>query len=223
MKITGLTVSVGYSELLSLGLLTWKNGLDDLLVITNLRKDPDTVNLCDAAGVNWESTDAFWLNGAKFNKGRAIAEAYRRLNPPDWVLFFDADCVPPENWRELVEKQNLTPDNLYGARRFQVPENTLIPDNEPAGYFFLFHSQCPQGLRRPIVPTSYSHCGNYDSDFSFRWQRKHRVFLDLNLIHHGEPGKNWCGIGHEQEVEALHAARRAGFRWQDETIPGAGE
>ena len=93
MKIQGFTVSVDYADLLASSVERWAGGLDDWIVITT-PEDEDTQALCQVRGIKMHLTRAFYQDGAMFNKGKAMVEAYELFPPSDWVLLIDADVFP---------------------------------------------------------------------------------------------------------------------------------
>lgn len=205
MRIDAITVCVSYSDLLRKGMNNWKRGLDSLLVVTT-PTDIETQQLCVAWDMPTFKTTAFYQDGAVFNKGRAIAEAYERLKPADWVLFFDSDIIPPADWREVVESAVPTVGNLYGAPRCDEKGN-LINDGEMPGYFHLFHSADQNAQERPIVDDHWSHAGAYDSYFSMRWFRDERIWLPMTVTHQGETGQNWFGRGNHELMQDMREQR----------------
>lgn len=222
MHTVGMTVCVDYAELLAKSLDTWHATLDTLVVVTAAR-DQATQRLCAERGIIPLLTDLFWADGARFNKGRAMALAYEQLVLPElreWMLFFDADIQPPADWREQVAASNPAPGNLYGCYRTRET-GELFSDPDIAGFFHFAHVSDPHMQVRPIVATQYYHAGNYDSDFQNRWDAAHRVRLPLQVIHHGDdPGANWCGVGHSAQARELQRRRRRqrGASWQTETL-----
>jgi hypothetical protein len=220
-KVIGITVCVGYCELFLKSLKIWKESLDSLWVITS-PEDKQTIAHCKKNGINVSVTSVFTESGAMFNKGAAIAGVYDKVicDQDDWVLFFDADIEPPQNWRKLVARQEPDETCVYGAPRYQgvISDESLIADTGVAGWFMLFHSKSDAAAARPIVPVNYIHAGNYDTDFVERWPAYFRKMLDLKLIHHGEPWVNWCGIGNEQGMQSILDSRAAGRPWQSEVI-----
>jgi len=219
MKIHGLTVCVNYADVLAKGLATWARTLDSLIVVTT-PDDHATHALCAKHSVATYRTVAFHERGARFNKGLAIAEAYKRFPALDWMLFFDADIEPPSNWRSVAERK-VELGRLHGATRRNANGS---PENDPdiAGFFHLCHVSDPNMQFDPIVDTHWYHAANYDTTFQNRWPKVRRVFLPIEVIHHGEPGKNWCGVGNDAAVTDLHAERRKrGGRWDHETVGDA--
>ena len=170
MNIRAITVSVDYADLLAHSLELWRDTTDSLLVITTDR-DTDTRRLCEKHRVQTYVTDVFYANGAVFNKGAAMSEAvlktgWRRYGA-DWLLTFDADIIPPKDWRSRLEKMRmgldgfdpvalldsgnmrkfidngviLQKDTIYGAYRWYCPENMDLqpaPQRMPQGFVIGF-------------------------------------------------------------------------------------
>lgn len=211
-----MTVCVDYSQLLSQSIETWLREIEKLVVVT-VPRDTYTINMCDHLGVMCYQTDCFYADGAHFNKGRAMAEAFDACLDPvaDWMLFFDADITPPPRWRDSL--RDCIPGNLYGARR-RLQNGTAVRDPDIAGYFHLAHASDPNMGVRPIVDTCWTHAGNYDTTFQDRWPRERRKFLHMTLTHVGIPGKNWCGVNNGIAMQYLHAERLRRRGWRHETI-----
>lgn len=215
-RLAGLTVCVDYSDHLSKSLAKWQAGLDELLVVTAPR-DEATQELCRVLGVRVHLTDVFWDRGALFNKGAAIAEAWRTLAPSDWRLLFDADIEPPEDWRTAIG--DLEPGFLYGAPRFDAVSGGQIGDPNPCGWFLIAHAADPNLQRDPVVDDHWAHAGGYDTTLMERWPRERRRWLPLKVLHHGETWKNWCGVGNDEAMRQLLAERRRrGGRYDHETV-----
>lgn len=212
MRIDALTVCWRYSDYLRKGIENWKRGLDSLTVVTT-PEDADTLRLCESWDVKVFTTNAFFDDGAKFNKGKAMSLAFDAGTWPDWVLFFDADIVPPPTWREEAEAANPQIGCLHGASRV-LEEGWQLHDGELAGWFNLFHSTDPNAQVRPIVDTHWSHAGCYDSYFARRWFRDEQVILPIQMTHQGLPGQNWCGRGNDEAMTELlqERANRGGHQ-----------
>lgn len=215
MKIAGLVSCVDYSDLLARGIDGWRNGLDSLLVVTSSEDGP-TAALCARAGVDLYATDAFKADGAVFNKAKALDEALGVLAPADWVLFFDADVVPPPDWRERVESAAPTAGNLYGSTR-REESGAPILEEELAGCFHLWHVADPVAQDRPLLG-SWVSAGSYDSAFWMRWPADRRKLLRLDLTHLGAMGRNWCGRGNVAGMTRLFAERQRRGGWKHERL-----
>ena len=205
MNIHALAVCVDYADLLRKGMENWKRGLDSLTVVTT-PMDKETLKLCDAWGLTAYTTEVFYERGAKFNKGAAISEAFGAVEWPDWCLLFDADIIPPADWRQQIESHSPQIGNMYGARR-ELEEGWAVFDRELAGFFQLFHSTDPNAQQRPLVDTHWGHAGCYDSYFTKRWAPEQRIILPIDMIHQGLPGKNWCGRHNQGAMRDLMEER----------------
>lgn len=214
--ISALSVCVNYAPLLRRSLALWRNTTENLLIVT-AERDQATIELCRSLGVQTYLTDAFWENGAKFNKGLAMSRAYEELKPSDWMLFFDADIVPPANWRRHL--RGLRPGSLYGTYRCDE-RGKKFGDPDIAGFFHFAHISDPNMQIRPIVDTHWAHAGNYDTTFQNRWAQEQRVRLNMTVMHLGdEPGANWFGVGNKNLVDAMHKERRRRRgQWDHETV-----
>jgi hypothetical protein len=226
MRISGITVCVDYSEFLGQSLARWRRGLDELLVVTSPTDIP-TKALCSAHGTPFHATEVFWARGAKFNKAGALNEALQKTGIFDraqWFLFFDADVIPPADWRHQLEHPGqLVPGNLYGAGRADE-RGEPIPDTELAGYFQLFHAADPAvrmhaEAGKGVALEEFTNAGCYDSCFMRRWPAERRLFVpSLMLTHLGERGVNWCGIGNREAMSQLRSERRRRGGWQHERL-----
>lgn len=208
MRIHGLTVCVDYADLLAQSIGLWLPSLTSLTVVTTERDEASKL-LALTRGALLHVTDAFYRNGAAFNKGAAMEEARRSMPWSDWILFFDADIVPPADWLAQVEAANPQAGKLYGARRMMDDGTIKRESGEIAGFFMLFHSTDPRAAEG--VPCDWRHAGGYDSDFQLRWGAD-RVWTPLTVRHVGAAGRNWYGRGNAGAMDALIAKRRRGDR-----------
>lgn len=223
--IDALTVCVDYAEFLALGIKRWREGLRSLTVVT-APHDEATQELAHAEGAQLHVTEAFYQDGAAFNKGRALEEARERLPRGGWVLLFDADIVPEPGWVYKVSEARPEIGNLYSAKRvdcrkledLESPTLPELPDDCGVGYFQLYHSEDPVAQARPLIDTFWIHAGNYDDRLKERWPRENRHWLPIRLVHVGER-ENWFGRGKRKEWEAMQRERRRrGGRWDHERI-----
>lgn len=220
--ITALCVCVDYADLLARSLDRWRGGCDRLCIVTS-PADLATQELCAAHGVATHVTDVFYAHGADFNKGAALSEAAIVMDArgpgADWICVFDADIVPPIDWRPQLEQYDLRPGSLYGARRWQAPEDSDSLDvdfSRPPmgqgwvlGFFTLFHARDP-ALNDPLFEIDIPHAGNYDTIFTRQWPRRLQTILPLRMIHLGEERRNWCGRHEQHKLEQIFARRRGG-------------
>ena len=216
-NMIGLTVCVNYAAELAVTLPVWRDSLESLVVVT-IADDRDTMQLCLRAGVGVYRTDAFTRDGAAFNKGRAMNEAIgSMLTRPQWLCVFDADILPPADWRAATA--GIEAGNLYGAARWQDGITPISdPPDEMPGFFWLFHTRDLHLPRDPTF-TSWQHAGNFDTVFKDHWPPANRIKLSIRLNHLGQPGQHWHGRGNRQKMLDMYAEReRRGGDWRHEAI-----
>jgi len=205
MRISAVTVCVDYSDLLAKSIEVRRNTLDHFLVVTSY-EDEKTIRLCGEFGIDYHPTDAFYRNGASFNKYLAMVEAIeaRKIQDgfwSDWNLFLDADIVLPADWRKITEPL-IKHGNLYGCKR--VTESGIkMQYEELAGFFQLFHTSDPNVQREPLLETNWRHAGGGDSEFQMRWKAHQQHWLPFHVEHLGETGQNWWGKGKRQEMKEM--------------------
>jgi len=115
MKITCITVSVGYSDFLCWSLLENKQLFDQWIIVTDT-KDQKTKDLCDNHNVYCLQTDVFYEKGI-FNKYAGINEALKLVDGDSWVLFLDSDIILPSMTKYILEKLPLDISCIYGVDR----------------------------------------------------------------------------------------------------------
>lgn len=230
MNIRAITVCVNYSDLFARSIDRWHIGADRLLVVTS-NADKETQKLCRKNNVQYFTTDIFYANDAKFNKGAALSEAIAYMgfrNRADWLLTFDADIVPPPNWREVIEKQKPVSGNLYGSFRYWTNEKNKIlsfnvahrmPQSWVLGFFMLFHASDPAVPPGAIFDMCWPHAGVYDTVFCRRWPHERQWILPLTLLHLGNEREHWTGRGKQAELFDEFLSKRNGHEdWQRERM-----
>ncbi len=213
MKLQGLTVSVGYDDLLAITLARNAPLFSRLCVIT-APHDSKTIGVVSRLkdklnmdGLFVHITDAFYANGALFNKGAAIEEVLATKWRDDmWSVIFDADIYMPSSLQDCLKLQKMRQDDLYCPRRRQVDDPKMlgvmsgpefefpaIDDAEHAGYFQMFHPHSRFLSTRPWYGTRWKHAGGCDSDFMMKFPLEHRHWMEFSVLHLGQHGKNWYG------------------------------
>jgi len=205
-----------YAAILDRSLSLWFPSANSVTIVTSER-DKQTNLVAEKHGCIVHNTDIWWAKGAHFNKGAAMEEARSQTMPwSDWCLFADADIVPPTDWHQTVVNHNPHAGRLYGARRSRE-NGSPINDGDIAGCFQLFHTSDPAAQERPLL-TGWQHAGNYDSVFMMRWPGGMRQFLDLKLVHVGETGVNWFGVGKSNELKSIRDDRKRQGGWRHEQV-----
>jgi hypothetical protein len=233
MRLTALCCCVNYSDLFAHSISRWHQGCERLLVVTD-SKDKDTQQLCQRHNVETHVTDIFYANRAHFNKGAALAEmclAFGIRQDVDWLMTFDADIVPPADWRDQLDGARITPGRLYGAYRYQQPEDTRepfldyrkkMPQGWVLGFFTVFHSRDRHlpPPENPLFDLHWPHAGNYDTAFTNRWGKQEQVILAIPMIHLGQERQHWAGRGKQSVLQDQFFRRRPGIEVYDhERLP----
>lgn len=207
-NITGVIVCVEYDDYLRITLPLNRQWFSRLCIVTSPddkrtqelvaeMQDESSPGFCT---VSMHVTDAFYRNGDRFNKGRAIEEAFSLYDHRGWFLHLDADVILPSCNRQLT----LDTDKLHGAKRRMletVPPsldfdwNTLPldPHKTIIGYFQLFHSSASSITRKPWYPTNCPTAAVSDLRFAEKWPFHIRRWLNLEVLHLGLNKENWSG------------------------------
>jgi hypothetical protein len=188
LKPVVITVCVGYWDFLRLSLPKTLEFASTVYLVTTLDEHipwdlPDAVTL--------HRTDAFFTDGAVFNKAAAVREMQHHVHaahPDDWILLLDADILVPSDVGFDVQCKEC----LYGITRldYETPDDltrdNAIPYPHPyAGYFQLYFD------KTKLYPESSYDCSECDMAFyrSFsRW-----VLIGGAVSHVGLHSVNWKG------------------------------
>jgi hypothetical protein len=172
----------------------------DRTVVVTAPHDIYTAEVCAQHGADCFITDAFYKDGACFNKGAAMEEGFDVLGREGWICIWDADIVMPES----MDLSNLREDCLYGVpRRILDDPHAYHPEiawlearmttgHEFQGFFQLFNASS-LGLIKPWYGTTWKHAGGCDNDFLANWPDKRRVILPFEVLHLGPAWENWHG------------------------------
>lgn len=116
MFIECVIVSVGYADFLAHTLPLNKSQFDRVVIVTS-PTDLETQKLCEYHHVECIQTEAFYEDGADFNKGKGINAGLAQLAKTGWVLHLDADIILPTQFRQTLEPLDLDPHCVYGVDR----------------------------------------------------------------------------------------------------------
>ncbi|MHC4177850.1 MAG: hypothetical protein ACYSWU_10105 [Planctomycetota bacterium] len=197
----GITVCVGYDDLLEITLPRAMQHFDQVTVVTS--EDEVWVGTICGRPVGRYRTDVLYRHGASFNKGAALEEALAAMKPSGWICHFDADILLPKE----MDLSAIQPGHLYIPRR-RVCRNAheytgqtdwsqwpLMQELYPfdCGCFQLFHAEDPVLATRPWYPVHWKHAGGSDTEFNGKWSDDKRHYLPFEVLHLGEPYMNWHG------------------------------
>ncbi len=128
MRLSYITTCVNYLDRLRIAQYHNEGQFDDMLVVTHPTDHETLVWTQSRPDIIPIVTDAFYREGAVFNKGAALNEglnALRQICTPEWVAIMDADTFLPPDGRaqlnELAAAGKLDPEWFYGVERVLLP------------------------------------------------------------------------------------------------------
>lgn len=199
-----ILVCVDYADLLEITLPYNRQHFEEVCVVTSF-EDERTLQVCSRInGVRVFVTDAFYRDGAKFNKWLALELALDEFGRYGWLCLMDADVL----WPKQVDFGQLQIGKLYTPRRrmmedivhSQIPPESswkVFPthpqEREFAGYTQLFHADDLVLGPAPWHETNWRHAGGADSFFQAKWKPENKIRPAFEVLHLGPAGKNWCG------------------------------
>lgn len=116
IKIEALTVCVNYSDFFR-HVAKANHKLFDKWVVVTDTKDQFTPEICKEYGLVCIQTDAFYQDGASFNKAAGMNIGLQAISEDAYVLFLDADIILPELTRRAFTEMEYELDVLYGCDR----------------------------------------------------------------------------------------------------------
>lgn len=120
LRLEGVTVSVGFDDMLDVSLTLNHPHLDSMIVVTS-HDDKKTQAVARKHGAFCVPTDLIYKNGRHFNKGAAINAGFNYFQYHGWRLHLDSDIVLPDNFRRMLfNHHHLDRNSLYGADRVDV-------------------------------------------------------------------------------------------------------
>lgn len=213
------TVCVDYIEELELTLPKNRGHFEEYWIATSYRDAPRLEALANRYDAHLFTTDAWWRDGAAFNKWLGLELMLDAMRREGWFCLLDSDTAWPENVYVLRPEMNKLSGPL---RRMLTNPDTQLPKiadasdrgwhhelphestwhtlplhpntAEIAGFSQLFHADDPvlRG-RRWWHDTGFTHAGTADSLFQDLWTPQNKVRLPFEVLHIGVAGKNWCG------------------------------
>ena len=213
ISIVALCISYQYFDTLQLMLPVNYLHFEKMYIITQ-EDDIQTVDFCKG----FENVEVlfynFHQNNKKFDKYGAMRYAQEKIYreyPDSWYLNIDSDILLPNRFIELLLKENLHPDCIYGGMRTNVNRTSELLDKpailetkENKEYIWndiLLWKEKPPSLlgcfqlykKKIYQPDHFNDAGF--GDFLF-CHENFDLFCNLeNLVyfHLGAGGKNWCG------------------------------
>lgn len=198
MNLTIVTISVNYLDILQISYLYNKTLIDSnkYHIITS-ESDSATLKFCKDNYINCWTTDAFYINNSKFNKGAALNAIFdgfhqtKLLDSLEWILLLDSDIIISECLDQIKTSfdlnkiqnicngkilENESYKYIYGCPRriYNTEEKFLKGDfwlentTDLIGYFQLFHISSIINDIRKEKPIFYEHYDASSYDDKFR-------------------------------------------------------
>lgn len=197
-----ILVCVDYADYLSITLPRNRHHFEQVMIVST-SDDHETAAVADACDTRLFQTNAFYDDGAKFNKWKALEQGLDALGREGWLCIMDADVL----WPQVLPGQAFETGKLYTPfRRMMVDMSRPIPEEadwrqlqrhqqlrEFAGYTQIFHADDPALGVAPWHQLDWRHAGGADSAFQARWEDRNKVRPAWECLHLGPAGQNWCG------------------------------
>lgn len=230
MKLSGLVVSVNFSDMLAISLAANARHFEEIILVTAPFDQLTHEVAARYPNVRLVTTDVFYSRGATFNKFAAVELGSELLRSDCWAFNFDADIIMPPDMLECLDREfgadGLRDYALYGPRRRQCDNRETyeelmaegwhstqslpyVNETEPAGYGLFFSPRSPHLANRPWFGVDWKHGGGGDTDFLHKFPPACvHWFKSFHVLHLGPPDANWHG--------------RVSPAWSDFGLPIAG-
>lgn len=199
--LNAILVCVEYSDILALTLPYNRHHFDRVMVVTT-PTDKATMEVALANDASLYCTNAFYAEGALFNKWRALEAGLDVFGRHGALCIMDADicwpkdaCAVPRHGLLQTPKRRML-SNVPAA----VPDEskwTRLPFHpqqvEWAGYTQIFMGDDPALGDPPWHEINWKHAGGADSFFQAKWPRDKKIRPGFEVLHLGRGAVNWCG------------------------------
>ncbi len=188
-----------------------RHHFDQVRIITSIY-DKSTQQIAGDLGVHVYVTDAFYKNGAYFNKWLALEEGLDYFGRSDWLWIMDADIFLPKCLTIDPIIGNLyTPHRRMGKVFKLESEWQDLPEapntRDFNGYCHIFHSSDWHLPTPPWYQTDWLHAGGADTFFQRNWEPIYKIRPSFEVLHVGPTGTNWCGVGNFDTLRKLRSIR----------------
>lgn len=201
IKLIGICVSYNYMDTLKYILPINHKHFEKIYIVTQ-KDDHKTIEFCN----KFDNVEIVYFDlkegGRKFNKGGGLKKAQKiayREYPDHWYLIFDSDIVLPDNFKDILNKKDLNPDEMYGCERCIITDKNDLQKCKDStyknikseagtpwketGYGYL------QLYKKPYYYSDSINAGKADGIFKRKFKKT--TNLDMFVYHLGLPFKNW--------------------------------
>lgn len=201
--LRAIMVCVDYWDFLDITLPFNRKHFETVLVVTtpeDLKSQATAIH----HGAEVYTTNAFYDDGADFNKWKALEEGLDHYGRWGWLTIMDADVL----WPTTLPDFPMVKDFLYAPlRRMFKDLSKPIPFSsekwaeyplhrnmrEWAGYSQIFHAEDYHLGDPPWHEVNWKHAGGADSMFQRKWNLNCKVRPPFEVLHLGPGGSNWTG------------------------------
>lgn len=203
-----ILVAVDYTDILSITLPYNRHHFSKVLVVSCERNKEELEPLIKSTNSDLFITNAFYDDGAVFNKWKALEQGLDYLGRnPKWLCIMDADIL----WPKVVPEYEKDMGKLYTPYRYVMEDIVGLKEssiplerdwdkfpmhrnlNEWPGYSQIFHTSDKALGKSPWHEIDWRHAGGADSFFQMKWQAKNKIRPPFHVLHLGPTGANWCG------------------------------
>ena len=240
-----ILVAVDYMDMVKVTIPYNRHHFTDMMIVTCYRNKDELKTFAKQNDCILYATNAFYGEGAIFNKWKALEEALDAYGRYDWMCLMDADILWPKDigsWHPSLGCLHVPRRRVFEDVTKPIPQepdwhsfSLPMKDEEFAGYSQIFHCADTHVGPAPWHETNWVHAGGADSFFWQKWPKSQRFRPPFEVLHLGPIGLNWCGratplLGGGMPAEAterirvlqaLKAQRRGQgpSRYQKERIP----
>jgi hypothetical protein len=224
-----VVTSVDYADFLAVTLPAWRAFLPhaSITVATSLA-DHDTQEVAAMHRTGVYATSAWTDHGARFNKARALDEAFAGTVPGQWCLALDADVYP---MGQMPSFASVYSDVLYGCARYHCP-TTADLEAHRSGTVAREALPLMSGTCRPdgyaLTPNTHdqvramaSKCLGYFQLFSYQPDRTFGDFPDNAPADKAFRQHFRCRVG-LTGVYVLHLGEASRSNWTGRVVPSWG-
>jgi hypothetical protein len=202
IKLIGICVSYNYMDTLKYILPINHKHFEKIYIVTQ-KDDHKTIEFCN----KFDNVEIVYFDfkegGRQFNFGggrKAAQEIAYREYPDHWYLMFDSDIVLPDNFKDILNKKDLNPDEMYGCERCIITDKNDLQKCKDSTYKNIISKV---GVNYKEVCIGYfqlykqhklykdsDNAGGVDNIFRKQFKRSN---LDMIVYHLGVPFINWKG------------------------------
>ena len=86
LNLRAILVSVDYNDILSITLPYNRHHFKDVMVVTSVADAQNVWEICKPLDVSVHATNAFYEDGAQFNKWKALEEGLEVFGRKGWII-----------------------------------------------------------------------------------------------------------------------------------------